>query len=62
MSRNEYTANKDLTNSAEANKDVTKAVKYAPVGYVTGPVIRLESEKPVVKQGDVNDSSTWGIV
>lgn len=62
MSRSEYTANKDMANSVEANKEVTKTVKHAPAGYVTGPIIRTESEKPVVKQGDVNDSSTWGIV
>lgn len=59
MSHSEYTANSELANSAEANK---KVVKDAPAGYITGPVIRSESEKPEVKLGDVNDSSTWGIV
>lgn len=62
MSRNEYTANKDLANGAEANKGVTKAVKHAPAGYITGPVIRSEDEKPPVKHGDVGDPSTWEIV
>ena len=59
MSRSEYTANKDLANNVATD---TKPAKDAPAGYITGPVIRSESEKPVVKQGDVNDSSTWGIV
>lgn len=62
MSRNEYIANKDLANSVESNRDTTKAVKHAPAGYITGPVIRSESEKPAVKQGDMNDPSTWRIV
>lgn len=62
MSRNEYSANQQLANSIEANRETVKTVKHAPAGYITGPVIRSKSEKPAVKLGDVNDSSTWGLV
>lgn len=60
MSRSEYTANQQLANSKVDT--TTKAVVYAPADYITGPVIRSESEKPSVKLGDVNDSSTWRLV
>lgn len=59
MSRSEYTANKDLANSEATD---TKPVKQAPAGYITGPIIRSETEKPAVKLGDVNDPSTWELV
>lgn len=58
MSRSEYQANKEMATLPTG----TKSIKDAPVGYVTGPVIR-DNEKPAeTKQGDVNDSNTWALV
>lgn len=52
MTRSEYVANIELAKSAtKIVKSATKIVKSAPADYITGPIIRPESEKPAVEMG-----------